>query len=370
MRFYFWQQVLSPHQNEFIIELSKITGNKIFWIVESEKLEYRTNMGWEDVNVTDLNIIIAPTKNQIHQIIDESKIYNSIHVFSGLRGVWLVRYALKYACKFDLKIAIQSESIDKKGLKGIVRIFLGLLDRIRFSSKISYIFAIGSTGRNWFEFLGYKKNIIFDWGYFPDSKFLEFDNVEYDTSKFNFIYCGSLINEKGIVNLIKAFCNIVKFHPKTHLHLVGSGKNMDDIITMTNKYKLSKNVSFHGVLLNKQAKYLISKSDVLILPSIRKDGWGAVVNEAILNGTKVICSDLCGASIVIKNNRVFGRVFDHRKIETLIQSMNELLDEGKISFEMRNVLIEKSKILKPRTASIYFNSIVNNLLTIKAPWVS
>lgn len=370
MRLYFWQEVLSPHQSDFILELSKIKGNEIFWIVEKRRLDYRTKMGWEDVSISSVNIIISPTKTEVKNILIESKFYKSIHIFSGTRGVKLVRYAFKLACKTKLKVAIQSESIDMKGFKGLMRMILGFIDKFLFSHKITYVFAIGNLGRKWFEFLGYEKNKIFDWGYFPNPDFIKNESLKFDDTKFNFIYCGSLLKGKGVINLLYAFYNIYQFNPKTHLHIVGIGKELNKIKSLIEQFKISDNVTLHGVLLNKQAKYLISNADVLILPSIIKDGWGAVVNEAILNGTRVICSDMCGSSIIIKNNSTFGRVFEHKHTQSLIDSMSELLTKGKLDETERLKLIEKSRnILTPSAVSKYFYSVINENKFIKAPWL-
>jgi glycosyltransferase involved in cell wall biosynthesis len=57
-----------------------------------------------------------------------------------------------------------------------------------------------------------------------------------------------------------------------------------------------------------------------VLPS-RFDGWGAVVNEALMVGTPVICSDRCGASDVIENGRN-GYVFEADNADALLQRLH------------------------------------------------
>lgn len=370
MRLYFWQHVLSPHQSDFLFELSKIDNNEIFWIVENKQIEYRTRMGWEEVNTSNLNIIVSPTKIEVQNILFESKYYNSVHIFSGTRGVELVRFAFKLACKLNLRIAIQSESIDKKGVKGLFRIIFGLIDKKCYSQSISYVFAIGSLGRQWFEFLGYDHKKIFDWGYFPNPDFVKIDDVKFNQEKFNFIYCGSLLKGKGVFDLLLAYYNVCKNNQLTHLHIVGDGNEFEKMRILVDKYKIFNNVTFHGVLLNKHAKYLISISDVLILPSIIKDGWGAVVNEAILNGTRVICSDMCGSSILIKNNYYFGSVFEFSNTKGLIENMNQLIHEGKFNeFKRRNLIHQSLNKLSPKVATNYFNSVINGKKNSKAPWL-
>ena len=63
------------------------------------------------------------------------------------------------------------------------------------------------------------------------------------------------------------------------------------------------------------ARQVIAQSHALILPSLY-DGWGAVVNEALMEGTMVYCSDKCGASVLI-DDPSRGRLFDPRDFKTL-----------------------------------------------------
>ena len=67
----------------------------------------------------------------------------------------------------------------------------------------------------------------------------------------------------------------------------------------------------------------MAAADVLVLPS-RFDGWGAVVNEALMVGTPVICSDRCGASDVIENGR---NGYVDTRIERLVDVMRQLQHE-------------------------------------------
>jgi glycosyltransferase involved in cell wall biosynthesis len=62
-----------------------------------------------------------------------------------------------------------------------------------------------------------------------------------------------------------------------------------------------------------------------VLPS-RFDGWGAVVNEALMVGTPVICSNRCGASDVIENGRN-GYVFEAGSARALRERLRQYCEE-------------------------------------------
>ena len=47
---------------------------------------------------------------------------------------------------------------------------------------------------------------------------------------------------------------------------------------------------FLGVKTNREVQERMRAGDLLVLPSLY-DGWGTVVNEALQNGMRVLCSD-------------------------------------------------------------------------------
>lgn len=66
------------------------------------------------------------------------------------------------------------------------------------------------------------------------------------------------------------------------------------------KRRASACAQFHflGVKTNREVQERMRTGDLLVLPSLY-DGWGTVVNEALQNGMRVLCSDACGASVLL-----------------------------------------------------------------------
>ena len=62
--------------------------------------------------------------------------------------------------------------------------------------------------------------------------------------------------------------------------------------------RVCDNVEVRGPLPSQAVEAEITKADLLILPS-RFDGWGAVVNEALAHGCRVLASDRVQASVLL-----------------------------------------------------------------------
>ena len=79
-----------------------------------------------------------------------------------------------------------------------------------------------------------------------------------------------------------------------------------------------------GTISNEQIPSLLQEHDILILPSIY-DGWGAVVNEALMQGKYVICSNQCGAQALLRNH-MNGTTFKTRNYKELANQMLYCID--------------------------------------------
>ncbi|MBK8742084.1 MAG: glycosyltransferase [Betaproteobacteria bacterium] len=82
----------------------------------------------------------------------------------------------------------------------------------------------------------------------------------------------------------------------------------------------------------------VAKADCLVLPS-RYDGWGAVVSEALMVGTPVICSDRCGSAGVVRSSG-YGGVFSSGDLGALACELQRVVSQGHLSVEARLRLAE------------------------------
>ena len=62
---------------------------------------------------------------------------------------------------------------------------------------------------------------------------------------------------------------------------------------------LPNRVQWFGKFPMSEVAKKMADADCLVLPSLH-DGWGAVVSEALIAGTPVICSDACGSAGVVE----------------------------------------------------------------------
>jgi glycosyltransferase involved in cell wall biosynthesis len=91
---------------------------------------------------------------------------------------------------------------------------------------------------------------------------------------------------------------------------------------------LEERVALLGHQPNHCVREVLEYADLLAFPSAI-DGWGAVVNEAVMAGVPVICSDWCGASSLIRPGWN-GHVFRAGSADDLATVLRTWIGRGKL----------------------------------------
>ncbi|EPR74761.1 hypothetical protein ADIWIN_0125 [Winogradskyella psychrotolerans RS-3] len=363
MTYVFWQNIISIHQSAFLKALAE--KSKVILVVEHELSNVRKTSGWKVPDIGDVELHIAPSENKIKGLLEKNKL--AYHLFSGLHAYGLPTKALQFGVELNCSnLAIVTESFKTSGIKGLLRRikYLGL--SLKYKTKIKAIFVTGLPARRCFENLFFDSRIIFDWGYFTES--INEDNFENEKLNLpNLLFVGSLDDRKNIL----PFLPIILRHNSNFnkFYIVGSGPLKFDLLQQISE---KTSVEYIEVLENTEIQKLMLECDLLLLPSIF-DGWGAVVNEALGNGMRVLCSSSCGASILLDyENR--GGVF-HIDDEDFESHLVKWLKKGRLSELERKSISDWSKNhISGSVAASYFNNCIDFLNNNaqhkpKAPWL-
>lgn len=137
----------------------------------------------------------------------------------------------------------------------------------------------------------------------------------------NYLYVGRFSQEKNLYLLIRAFLE----HKKgtdlaSKLFLIGDGELRYDLVRLIKELKLQDHVILPGRFEGITLYNWYYNADCFILPS-NYEPFGAVVNEALIFGLPVICSDIAGSSCLI--NASNGIVFNPENATELAAILNQ-----------------------------------------------
>lgn len=334
MRIVFWQNIFSPHQSAAIRALADLPGCDVTWVAREAISAHRQRMGWLPPPLGNVHAVVAPTRSETEQLI-HSQVDQSVHIFSSL---WIpeLKSAFDSCSKTGATVGLLSEAYDWRGIKGKLRVARYTWQQHRSGKRIAFVLAIGHLGMRGFKRLGYPPDKLFPYAYCVDSVCNQHADRASDT--FHLVYVGACIRRKGVDILLEALSGLAA--DTWDLTIVGDGPTRVALEKSVNACNLTGRVSFVGAKSNDVAQDLLKSRDLLVLPS-RWDGWGAVVNEAILCGVPVVCSDHCGAADLIVNP-LMGAVFPAGDAAALRDTLRARLEMGKPSARDSQLIREQA----------------------------
>ncbi|MHA1974477.1 MAG: glycosyltransferase family 4 protein [Candidatus Hodarchaeales archaeon] len=143
---------------------------------------------------------------------------------------------------------------------------------------------------------------------------------------------GSLEERKGHKVLFQALLKLKKTnYPKIHLLVVGDGPKEDMLKAQVKTMSLEDNVTF--VPFMKETELIYARSDIIVLPSLYKEGLPNVLLEAMAMGKPVIASNVGGVAEVLKDG-VNGYLVEAGKVKQLVKAILKIAEDGKKSRKM------------------------------------
>lgn len=355
----FWMNIPSFHQNDFLNEIS--IDFELFVVFAHNINVERVRQGW-NFNENSMNFSYSYLSEksifQLFQFIYQHK--NALHIFGG---IWAEKYffmALLLLKWLKANYLIYSEApIPNKKRSVLKRFFLqngfNFIAR-KLLQDTKGCLAVGKSGEDFFKKLGVDENRILPFGYFRNLSLGEKQKIH--KNKIELIFVGQLIERKGIALLIDAIFALKKDFNNFSLTIIGSGKLEATILNQIQHYQLKNYVKLLGTIPANEVPKFIQQADLLILPS-DFDGWGMVVNEAILCRTPVLVSDACGATSLIKNNQN-GFTFQAGNLHSLLSQLQHFMNLSENSrTEIVEKLSETAKKIHTKSISSYFGQCID-----------
>lgn len=334
-RFVFWLNVLSFHQSAFIRALAANGAYEVHVAYEQDLPPQRMDMGWKLPDFGSAKVWDVRDPRNMDALLEFAD-PRTCHAFGGYfvtpRAALAFQKLRSAAC---CRVLI-SEAFDSQGWKGAVRLQRARWHSLRAGRRgFHRVFAMGEIGARFFRRAWFKRDQVREFGYTVDSEVSRvIETPQGANRELRVIFVGQLIRRKAVDVLLDALS--AARGGDWQLSVVGDGIERSALERQAVVKGISSKVSFHGNLANSAAIKQIENSDCLVLPS-RWDGWGAVVNEAMLRGTPVIVSDACGAASLVRGD-LQGSVVQRESGPALAEALGAALANGPVGAEERVAL--------------------------------
>lgn len=137
----------------------------------------------------------------------------------------------------------------------------------------------------------------------------------------NFVFAGWVVKQKGIKELLEAVSNSEIIRTSI-IHIIGDGAYMPTAKNYVEEHQL-KNIHFYGNKAHKDTIEIISRSDVLVLPSYA-EGFPNVIVEAMYSGLPIIATDVGAISDSVKTKKN-GFLIEPKNTKSLQNAMEQFI---------------------------------------------
>lgn len=383
MKIISWHPVLTDHQS-YTLEALQQAGkcNLTVYVTKTEHAT-RQAQGWVNLHASSFSPKLIPQNGWLKYIVQHLRAHqDAVHLFGSPFEQPRLIVVLLLAIVMGLKVFLISEPYSpisagyqddrrqhinwlKAKLRPILYRFYGVVLRRR----IAGVFAISTLAASQYRSIGIPKEKIFPFGYFvPHSAHSCSEALSVLSSRkpgLRLIFVGTLIARKGLDVLIEAVRSLHKKGASVSLDVYGPGDS--------SRFDFDQStVSYCGLIPFGCSQAVIGKYDLLVLPS-RYDGWGVVVNEALMAGVPVICSNRVGAGAVVEKWRC-GAIFASENVSDLEGKLKEFISAPEHLEKMSLAARNAGASLDPELAGCYMFNVISKGLTVttqtkpSCPW--
>ena len=158
-----------------------------------------------------------------------------------------------------------------------------------------------------------------------------------DPESFDVLFVGQISFRKGVPDLLEAFRRLK--HPKKHLRLVGGMR--PEVARYLDKHPAPGHTDFLGHIPQPQLKEIMSRSHVMVLPSI-EEGLALVQAQALACGCPVIGTHHTGAEDLFTDGKE-GFVVPIRDSRAIADRLQLLADGHQRRAAMSEAALERVK---------------------------
>lgn len=180
-----------------------------------------------------------------------------------------------------------------------------------------------------YEKFGLFRGKTYKWGYFPETKRYETEALMNKKDTFRVLWCGRLIESKHPEDALYAVKKLQKEGYSVTLELIGGGP-MEEMLRELAKTLEPGSVRFSGVLCAEKVRRAMEKAGVFLFTSDAREGWGAVLNEAMNSGCAVIASRAAGATPFLVKQGENGFAYPYGDREYLTEKLRYLLQHPEV----------------------------------------
>jgi glycosyltransferase involved in cell wall biosynthesis len=322
----FFSNYLNHHQLPFCKELVKLTNNNFYFVSQKAISEKRISFGYKNIaNDYDFNVRTYESKQELDKAYDLAN--TADYVLFGSSDTDYIKQRLK-----DNKITFKySERLfrDKVNVFNYIRSYRRVyINHKKYKNKNLFMLCNGAYAAYDFNRFGAYINKIYKWAYFTE-------NIKYDIEdlinrkskdKISIIWVGRFMELKHPEMFVKLAECLKQDNYNFEINVIGNGELEEEIKKMVDDKQLKEYINFLGSMSPDEVRKNMEKNNIFIFTSDHREGWGAVVNEAMNSGCACVCSHAVGSTTYLIKHKMNGLIYKSEDFEDLLSNVKYLFN--------------------------------------------
>ena len=337
MKIVFFTNFLTHHQLPFCEEMYKIYGDD-FVFVSTEKInEERLSLGYEDMDSKYPFVLKSyESKEKLDEALALAKTCD-VAIFGSTTSDMYAKERLK-----EDKLSFRYYA--RMFYKGPFSIFdFQNLKKVRNrhfkykKNKNLYLLCSSSFAPNDFNKFGMYKNKCYKWGYFPEFKEYDVDDLLSKKEENQILWVGRFINQKHPEHVVKLAKKLKQDGYKFKIKMIGNGVLFDRTKKQIEENNLQNEIELVGALNSNKVRDYMEKAPIFICTSNKEERWAVVINEAMNSGCAVVAYKYIGAVpfLIGDKNGISYTSFNglYKNVKDLLDNKEEAKKLGKKAYE-------------------------------------
>jgi len=156
-------------------------------------------------------------------------------------------------------------------------------------------------------------------------------------------FLSHVTKQKGVDIAIRAFAEIRRNKTGVKLMIVGDGDEFANAKRLVADLGLDPYVVFVGAVAHHKLPDYINAGDILLFPTLRKEGFSLVIIDAMACAKPIIASDIGGNSEALEHGRT-GILIEAGNLKMAVKSLEKLLINDELARRLaQNALAEVTR---------------------------
>ena len=314
MKIVFLSNYFTHHQKSLSDSLFDLTGGKYRFVETENMSEERKRMGYQIYK--SLPYLYHPDEIQEEELL--RWVRGADVVIVGSAPERYIRARIR-AGKLVFRYSERPLKNGAEYLKYLPRLVKWHLQNPA-GAQIYMLCASSFTAADYNSFFLFR-NRCYRWGYFP-----ELTDKLITKKKNTLIWCGRLIDWKHPEAVVYAANSLKKKNFDFSMKIIGNGPMGENLKDMIRDFGLENIVEMTGAMNPEDVRREMESTEIFISSSDRREGWGAVINEAMSSRCCVVAGDAAGAVPFLIENGRNGMVFHDGNWDELTEILENLLN--------------------------------------------